>query len=128
MPLHGHEISAEISPQEALLSWACDFTKEFIGKESLLKQKEAGLKRKLVTLNVTGGVPREGYTVLNQDGKQIGAVASGMFCPTAGTYSANAFVPPEYAAVGTPLAVEIRGAPKEAIVAKRPLYVPVYRR
>ena len=128
MPLHGHEISAEISPLEALLSWACDFNKNFTGKEALLAQKESGLKRKLVTLNVTGGVPREGYAVLNTNNEHIGKVVSGMFCPTAGTYSANAFVPLEYAAQGTRLAVEIRGSPKEAIVIKRPLYVPVYRK
>ncbi|MCL1929418.1 MAG: glycine cleavage system aminomethyltransferase GcvT [Treponema sp.] len=128
MPLHGHEISAEISPLEALLSWACDFNKDFAGKEALLALKEAGLKRKLITLNVTGGVPREGYTVLNNNGECIGKVVAGMFCPTTGTYSANAFVPVENASVGTQLAVEIRGTPKEAIVIKRPLYVPVYRR
>ncbi|MCL1814056.1 MAG: glycine cleavage system aminomethyltransferase GcvT [Treponema sp.] len=128
MPLHGHEISAEISPPEALLSWACDFTKDFIGKEALLAQKETGLKRKLVTINVVGGVPREGYTVLNNKGENIGNIVAGMFCPTTGTYSANAFVPLEYATAGTELAVEIRGTPKEAIVIKRPLYVPVYRR
>jgi glycine cleavage system T protein len=128
MPLHGHEISAEISPPEALLSWACDFTKDFIGKEALLAQKETGLKRKLVTINVVGGVPREGYTVLNNKGENIGNIVAGMFCPTTGTYSANAFVPLEYATVETQLAVEIRGTPKEAVVIKRPLYVPVYRR
>ena len=128
MPLYGHEISEEITPNEALLSWACDFSKEFTGKEKLLTQKEAGLKRKLVTLNVTGGVPRENYYVLNTEGKQIGKVASGMFCPTAGTYSANAFVPPEYTTVGTRLKVEIRGTAKDAEIIKRPLFVPVYRR
>jgi glycine cleavage system T protein len=128
MPLHGHEISAEISPPVALLSWACDFTKDYNGKEALLTQKEAGLKRKLVTLNIVGGVPREGYSVLNNNDECIGKVVAGMFCPTTGTYSANAFVPLEYTAVETQLAVEIRGAPKEAVVIKRPLYVPVYRR
>ncbi|MDR1929619.1 MAG: glycine cleavage system aminomethyltransferase GcvT [Treponema sp.] len=128
MPLHGHEIGPGISPPEALLSWACDFSKDFIGKEALAAQKAAGLKRKLVTLNVTGGVPREGYRVLNGEGGEIGVVAAGMFCPTVGTYSANAFVPPEYAATGTKLAVEIRGNPKAAEVVKRPLYTPVYRR
>jgi glycine cleavage system aminomethyltransferase T len=128
MPLHGHEISPEINPLEALLSWACDFDKDFIGKEALLAQKTAGLKRKLVTINVTGGVPREGYAVLNNGGEEIGRVAAGMFCPSTGTYSANAFVPPEYTAPGTVLGVSIRGNPKEAVVIKRPLYTPVYRR
>jgi glycine cleavage system aminomethyltransferase T len=128
MPLHGHEISQDISPLEALLSWACDFGKDFTGKDALLRQKAEGLKRKLATVNVTGGVPREGYRVLNGEGEAIGTVASGMFCPTTGTYSANVFVPPRCAAAGTKLAVEIRGSAKPAEVVKRPLYVPVYRR
>jgi glycine cleavage system T protein len=128
MPLHGHEISPDITPPEALLSWACDFEKDFTGRASLLAQKERGLKRKLVTLNVKGGVPREGYAVLNAGGAEIGRCVAGMFCPTTGSYSANAFVPPEYAKPGTVLAVSIRGGAKEAAVIKRPLYIPVYRR
>jgi glycine cleavage system T protein len=128
MPLHGHEITQDITPLEALLSWACDFSKDFTGKEALLKQKTAGLKRKLVTINVTGGVPREGYAVFSEDQKEIGHCVAGMFCPTTGTYSANAFVPPEYAAAGTALKVSIRENLKNAVVIKRPLYIPVYRR
>ncbi len=128
MPLHGHEISPSITPLEALLSWACDWEKDFIGKSALLAQKEAGLKRKLATLNVTGGVPREGYPVLDGSGKEVGACVAGMFCPTTGTYSANAFVPSDLAKPGTELAVAIRGQAKPAVVAKRPLYLPTYRR
>jgi glycine cleavage system aminomethyltransferase T len=128
MPLHDHEISPEISPPEALLSWACDFEKEFPGKTAILAQKKAGLKRKLATVNVSGGVPREGYPVLEPGGEEIGRCVSGMFCPTAGTYSANVLVPPVYAAAGTALKVVIRGNPKDAVAVTRPLYIPVYRR
>jgi len=128
MPLHGHEISPSINPLEALLGWACDWEKDFVGKTSLLRLKAAGLERKLVTLNVSGGVPREGYAVTDREGNGIGACVAGMFCPTVQTYSANAFVPPALAAVGTELAVSIRGAAKPAVVAKRPLYIPAYRR
>jgi glycine cleavage system T protein len=128
MPLHGHEISPAISPLEAGLSWACDFTKPFIGKEALVTQKAAGLKRKLLTLNLTGGVPREGYPVLNRAGEEIGCCVAGMFCPSTGTYSANALVCPEYAQIGTDLKVLIRGNPKDAVVVQRPLYTPVYKR
>jgi glycine cleavage system T protein len=128
MPLHGHEISPSITPLEALLSWACDFGKEFTGKAALLRQKAEGLTRKLATINVTGGVPREGCKVVSGAGLEIGAVASGMFCPATGTFSANVFVPPQYAMAGTKLGVEIRGGVKAAIVTRRPLYVPVYRR
>jgi len=128
MPLHGHEITAAITPLEALLSWACDFDKEFIGKKALLDLKAAGLRRKLVTLNVSGGVPREGYPVLSAEGREIGVCVAGMFCPSVGTYSANAFVPPELAKPDTHVQVSIRGTPKNAVVAKRPLYIPTYRR
>jgi len=128
MPLHGHEISPVITPLEAMLSWACDFEKDFIGKKALLAQKEQGLKRKLAAINVTGGVPRHGYPVVNNKNEEIGFCASGMFCPSVGTYSANVFVPPEYAKTGTALGVKIRDSLKSAVVVKRPLYIPVYRR
>jgi glycine cleavage system aminomethyltransferase T len=128
MPLHGHEISPSISPLEGDLAWACDFTKDFIGKKALLDQKAAGVRRKLVTINITGGVPREGYPVLNLEGEEIGCCVSGMFCPSTGTYSANALVPPEYGGPGALLLVLIRDKPKEGVVVKRPLYIPVYRR
>jgi glycine cleavage system T protein len=128
MPLHGHEISPNITPLEALLSWACDFEKDFIGKAALLELKSRGLSRKLVTINVSGGVPREGYAVLDREGREIGKCVAGMYCPTTETYSANAFVPPAFAKAGTELAVAIRGNAKPAVVVQRPLYVPTYRR
>jgi glycine cleavage system T protein len=128
MPLHGHEISPTITPLEAMLSWACDFEKDFAGKQALLELKEKGLKRKLAAINVTGGVPRHGYPVLNDKGEEIGVCASGMFCPSVGTYAANVLVPPEYIKTGTALGVKIRDSVKSAVVVKRPLYIPVYRR
>jgi glycine cleavage system T protein len=128
MPLHGHEISPSITPPEALLSWACDFEKDFIGREAILAKKAAGLTRRLATINVSGGVPREDYPVINEAGTEIGRCAAGMFCPTAGTYSANVLLPPEYTAPGTKLGILIRGTPKEAVVVKRPLYIPAYRK
>jgi glycine cleavage system T protein len=128
MPLHGHEITPEIMPMEALLKWACDFDKDFFGKAPLVKAMAEGLKKKLCTVNVKGGVPREGYKVQDAEGKEVGYVAAGMFCPTTGTYSANVFVPPALAKSGTALKVLIRDRPKDAVVVKRPLYLPVYRR
>jgi glycine cleavage system T protein len=128
MPLHGHEISPTISPLEGDLAWACDLQKDYVGKKALFAQKTAGLKRRLVTVNITGGVPREGFPVLNKGGEEIGRCVSGMFCPSTGTYSANALVPPEYGDPGVPLLILIRDKPKEGVVVKRPLYIPVYRR
>jgi len=128
MPLHGHELSQDISPLESGFKWACDLEKDFIGKPAVEKLAAEGVSRKLVGLNVTGGVPREGYEVLDAAGKKVGTVVAGMFCPTAKVFAANAFVEPGAAKVGTALAVSIRGKAAPAAVVKRPLYVPAYRR
>jgi aminomethyltransferase len=128
MPLHGHEISSAINPIEAGFKWACDFEKEFVGKAALERILAEGPKRKLVGLEVTGGVPREGYAVVTPAGAPAGVCVAGMYCPTVKKYAANAFVSPELAKLGTPLAVVIHGKPREAAVVKRPLYVPAYRR
>lgn len=130
MPLHGHEISPSINPLEAGFKWACDFEKDFVGKAALERIQAEGLKRKLAGIEVSGGVPREGYEVVAADGslKLIGSCVAGMFCPTAKKYAANVFVPPEFAKVGTKVQVLIHGKPKDAVVIKRPLYIPAYRR
>ncbi len=128
MPLHGHEISPSINPIEAGFKWACDFTKDFTGKSALESIVASGPSRKLVGLDVTGGVPREGYEVATASGEIVGQVVAGMFCPTVKKYAANAFVRPEFAKIGTELAVIIRGQAKKAAVVKRPLYLPAYRR
>jgi glycine cleavage system T protein len=128
MPLHGHEISSSINAIEAGFKWACDFTKEFVGKEALEKIMAKGPTRRLVALDVVGGVPREGYEVSTAEGKPCGQCVAGMYCPTTKKYAANAFVSPEYASTGTELLVSIRGQGKPARVVKRPLYIPAYRR
>ncbi len=128
MPLHGHELSQDISPLESGFKWACDMEKDFIGKAAIEKLAAAGVTRKLVGLEIQGGVAREGYEVQDQDGRTVGKVVAGMFCPTVKKFAANAFVEPGVAKTGTSLAVMIRGKPVPAIVVKRPLYIPAYRR
>jgi aminomethyltransferase len=128
MPLHGHEISPSINPIEAGFKWACDFEKDFVGKRAVEAVVASGPPRRLVALEVLGGVPREGCEVLTPAGSPAGACVAGMFCPTVKKYAANAFVLPELAKLGTALAVSIRDRPREAQVAKRPLYLPAYRR
>jgi len=128
MPLYGHELSASINPIEAGFKWACDFAKEFVGRAALETIVSAGPARRLVCLDVTGGVPREGCEVLAPGGGRAGVCVAGMYCPTVKKYAANAFVDHELSKVGTALAVSIRDKPRDAVVVKRPLYVPVYRR
>ncbi|MEM7126757.1 MAG: glycine cleavage system aminomethyltransferase GcvT [Chloroflexota bacterium] len=127
-PLYGHEITEEITPLEANLRWACSWNKEFIGRASLLAQKEAGIPRKIVGLTMTEkGVPREGYPVLDGDGQEVGVVVSGMYAPTVDQYCAHALVQRSSAKVGTGLQVQIRKNTRAAVVTKRPFYKPAYR-
>lgn len=128
MPLHGHEISPSINALEAGFKWACDFEKEFIGKAALEAIAARGPARKLVGLEVSGGVPREAYQVAEPQGRVVGRCVAGMFCPSVKKYAANAFVESALATPGTALKVIIRGQPKDATVVKRPLYIPAYRR
>jgi glycine cleavage system T protein len=128
-PLYGHEISADITPLEANLGWACSLETDFIGKEALLKQKTQGLAKKLIGFElIEKGVPRQGYPVANEAGQVIGGVVTGLYAPTVDKYCGHAFVPPTYAKVGTPLQIVIRDRPKAAVVAKRPFYTPAYRK
>lgn len=127
-PLYGHEIDENTTPLEANLRWACKFETDFIGKAALLKQKDEGLNKKLIGFELTEkGVPRQGYPVASESGEEVGAVVTGLYAPTVEKYCGHAFVPPDYAAVGTPLQIIIRNKPKAAVVVKRPFYKPSYR-
>ncbi len=126
--LYGHEISDDITPLEARLGWACKFETDFIGRDALLKQKETGLSKKLISFELLEkGVPRQDYPVLNDQGEEIGVVVTGLYAPTVEKYCGNALIPPEYATVGTNIQIAIRNKTKLAQVIKRPLYIPAYR-
>jgi aminomethyltransferase len=128
-PLYGHEINADITPIEANLGWACQFDKDFIGRTTLLRQKERGVAKKLIGFELTEkGVPRQDYPVTTPDGQPIGVVVTGMYAPTVNKYCGHAFVPPEYAVPDTALNIIIRDKPKTALVVKRPFYTPAYRK
>src|ERR1700761_8602216 len=82
-PLHGHELSADISPLQARCGWAIGWKKDaFFGRDALLAEKEAGPRRLLRGLRMIGrGVLRPGLTVLAQ-GAPVGVTTSGTFSPT----------------------------------------------
>jgi len=82
-PLHGHELSLEISPVEAAAGWAVGWSKEiFRGKKVLSEQKEKGTKLKLKAILATDrGIPRKDMQVKNLSGEVIGLVTSGTFSP-----------------------------------------------
>lgn len=126
--LYGHEIDAQTTPNEANLRWACKFNTPFIGRDAIVAQRKQGIDKKLVAFEMTQrSVPREGYTVTDGDGNEIGTVVTGLFAPTVEKYCGHAFVHPDHATVGTPLHIVIRNRPRSAVVAKRPFYKPSYR-
>jgi len=92
-PLHGHELSVDLSPLEARCSWAIGWDKPaFWGRDALLAQKEAGPARRMYALKVTGrGVLRADLTV-RSDGRDVCVTSSGTFSPTLKTGIALAFI------------------------------------
>jgi aminomethyltransferase len=124
LPLYGHEISDTINVWEAGLDRFCKMEKQqFIGRSALEKAKAAGLKRTLVGLEMIGrGIARDDYKVQDGTGREIGYVTSGSPAPFLKKNIALAYVPPEFAAVGTALRVEIRGQRVEAQVVPTPFY------
>jgi aminomethyltransferase len=122
--LYGHEISDEITPIEAGLSWLAK-PKEgiaYIGKEVLEKQKKEGTNRIIVGLNLKDrGVIREGYELYKNDEK-ICYVTSGTFSPTLEETIGLALVKREFSEVGTALKIEIRGKLLNAEVVSTPFY------
>ncbi|HEY1264878.1 MAG TPA: glycine cleavage system aminomethyltransferase GcvT [Terriglobales bacterium] len=124
LPLYGHEISDTINVWEAGLDRWCKMEKpEFVGRASLERAKALGLKRALAGLEMVGrGIARDGYKVLNESGTEIGYVTSGSPAPFLKKNIALAYVPPEFAAIGAKLNVEIRGQAVEARVVPTPFY------
>lgn len=126
MALYGHEISDTLNVFEANLGRYCKLDKEsdFIGKQALLKiQADGGPKKKLVGLEVVErGIARDGYPVTTLAGEEIGYVTSGSPSPTLKKNIALAYVPLEYIAPGTEVAVTIRNQPVKAVVVPTPFY------
>src|ERR1700682_5087058 len=124
LPLYGHEISDTINVWEAGLDRFCKMEKaEFVGRAALEKAKAAGVKRTLLGLEMTErGIARDGYKVQDADGREIGYVTSGSPAPFLKKNIALAYVPPEFAAVGSALQVEIRGRGVGAQVVPTPFY------
>ncbi|MBT2291559.1 glycine cleavage system aminomethyltransferase GcvT [Paenibacillus albidus] len=123
LPLYGQELSADITPLEAGLQFFVKLGKEdFIGHDALVQQKEAGLPRKLVGLEmIDRGIPRSHYPVF-AGGVQIGEITTGTQSPTLKRNLGLALLDTAYTELGTEVYVEIRGKQLKAVVVKAPFY------
>lgn len=108
MPLYGNELTENINPIEAGLSFAVDFNKDsFIGKDALVKAKE-NQKRKIVALElIERNIAREGYLVY-KDNKEIGYITTGYLTPTTKKALAFALIDIKYANIDQTLTIKIR--------------------
>lgn len=127
-PLHGHELSLEISPVQASAGWAIGWKKEsFRGSDVLKSQREAGLVRTLKALKSNDrGIPRAGMAIKNAEGAEIGIVTSGTFSPSLKVGIALALIEPQYA-VGDVVTIDVRGRESSATINSLP-FIPSHVR
>jgi aminomethyltransferase len=121
-PLHGHELSADISPLQARCGWAIGWNKDaFFGRDALLAERAAGPRRLLRGLRAVGrGVLRPGLNVLHGDAV-VGVTTSGTFSPTLKVGIALALIDVDASiAEGQHVDVDVRGRVIECEVVKPP--------
>jgi aminomethyltransferase len=134
LPLYGHDIDETTTPVEADLAFAIGKSRrmagDFPGANRILDELVDGPARKRVGLAIDGRLPaREGAPISTAAGEPVGTVTSGGFAPTVDAPIAMGYVISEYADVGEPMTIEVRGRMLTATVAALP-FVPhrYYRR
>jgi aminomethyltransferase len=123
MCLYGHEIDETTTLLEANLGWITKLNKgDFIGREPLAKQKEEGLKQKLVGFEMSDrGIARDGQDVFI-DGQQSGRVTSGSPAPFLKKNIGMAYVPVEFANADQAIEIDVRGKRVGAQIVPLPFY------
>ncbi len=124
LPLYGHEISDTINVFEACLDRWCKLDKgDFIGRDALVAAQSAGLQKKLVGLEMRErGIARDEYKIFDDAGRELGYVTSGSPGPFIKKNIALAYLPLEYAALGSKVQVEVRSMRVAAEVVPTPFY------
>jgi len=121
--LYGQDIDENHTPIEAGLGWVVKLNKsDFIGKESLLKQKEEGIKQKIVGFKLKErGIPRQGNKILVGD-RVVSEVTSGTFSPSLKIGIGMGYVKKEFAEIGKEIFIQIHGKKVPAEIVKTPFY------
>lgn len=119
--LYGNDIDDTTSPLEAGLGWITKFEKDFVDKETLAKQKEEGITRKLVGFEMQEkAIPRHDYLVVDVDGNEIGKVTSGTMSPMKKIGIGLAYVAKDHFKVGSDIFIQIRNKNIPAKIVKLP--------
>ena len=121
--LYGNDIDRTTTPLEAGLGWVTKLAKNaFVGKDAIAAQKEAGVPRRLVGIElIDRGIPRHDYPIL-QKGEVVGKVTSGTKSPSTGKAIGLAYVPTALAEPGTDITIDCRGRHRAARVVNTPFY------
>ena len=121
--LYGNDIDDITTPLEAGLGWTVKLAKgEFHGREAMVKQKAAGLQRRLVGFHLDGRrMPRHGMRILCAD-RPVGAVTSGTYSPSLEQPLGMGYVETALAGNGTALEIEAGSTTLAARVTARPFY------
>ena len=130
LPLYGHELSDEITPLEAGLGMFAKVKDkaDFIGRDALVAQKEAGLARKSVGIELQDkAIPRAGYPV-EVNGVQVGVVTTGYRSISTDRSVCVALVDKAYTELGTQVEIRIRKKVFPGIVTKRRFYETNYKK
>ena len=119
--LYGNDIDDATSPLEAGLGWITKFTKDFTNSSDLKKQKDEGVKRKLVGFKmVEKGIPRHDYTIKDASGAVIGKVTSGTISPVLSVGIGLGYVATEHSKPSSEIFIDVRGKNLKAMVHKTP--------
>ena len=129
LPLYGHELSPDITPLEARLSFFTKLNKEnFIGKQALALQKQQGIKRKLIGFELIDKGVARGQMPIEHGGKQIGFVTSGSFAPSLNKSMGLGLIEKEYAEVDSEIEIVVRNRKLKAKIVKLPFYSKKYNK
>jgi aminomethyltransferase len=119
--LYGNDIDDTTSPLEAGLGWITKFTKNFTNSDQIKKQKEEGVKKKLVGFKmIDKGIPRHDYLIKDAAGNTIGKVTSGTMSPMLGIGIGLGYVTTELSSPGSEIFIDVRGRALKAEVCKPP--------
>ncbi len=120
--LYGNDLSLDIDPISAGLSWACALDTDFIGASELSKIAAEGPKRKFVAFEVIGpGIPRQGNLIV-RGGETVGEVTSGTLSPSLDEGIGLGYIDAKFSDPGTEVEIDVRGKRRQAQIRKKPLY------
>jgi aminomethyltransferase len=119
--LYGNDIDETTNALEAGLGWVTKFNTHFIGSQALLRTKESGLTQKLVGFKMLDkGIPRNGYSIKDTQGRTIGRVTSGTLSPSLGHGIGLGYVTLSSSQVDQEVFIEVRSKALKAVVVKLP--------